>query len=52
MKLHDLLDPKLLGEMMEQDYVYFQVHPTEDLAILNYTKKAAWDNVWNDVTKA
>lgn len=52
MKLHDLLDRELLTEMLDLGYVDFQVHPTEDLAILNYTKKAAWDNVWNPVTEA
>ena len=52
MKLHDLLDKDLLGTMMELGYVDFQVHPTENLGILNYSKKAAWDGEWNDVTTA
>lgn len=52
MKLHELLDRELLTEMLDLGYVDFQVHPTEDLAILNYTKKAQWDGMWNPVTMA
>ena len=52
MNLHDLLRPELLGRMSDEGYVNLQVHPTENLAILNYSKTAAWDNMWNDVTMA
>lgn len=50
MKLHDLLDKDLLGQMEDEGYVHLQVHPSEPLGILNYTDKASWDGVWNDVT--
>jgi RNA ligase len=52
LNLHDLLDRRSLAAMLDEGYVRQQVHPTEPLAILNYTEKAAYDNVWNAVTLA
>lgn len=50
MKLHDLMNKGLLGQMMDKGYIHLQVHPSEPLGILNYTDKAAWEGVWNEVT--
>lgn len=52
MKLHELLDPALLAEMLATGYVKKQSHPFVDgLVIYNYTHAAQYDRVWNDVTK-
>jgi RNA ligase len=37
--------------MLEQGYIRKQVHPTDPLAIFNYTEKATFDRVWNDATR-
>lgn len=49
--LSDLLDMDELAEMFDQGYVRRQVHPSMPLAIYNYTEKAAYERVWNDVTR-
>lgn len=53
MSLHlsDLFDLAHLDEMLEAGYVRRQDHPTEPLAILNYTEKAAYERVWTPVTR-
>lgn len=51
MLLHDDLDADLLTEMTVGGYVRFQTHPTRDLVIYNYTEKAQYERVWNDVTR-
>ena len=48
--VRDLFSPKLLAEMKEQGYVREQSHPTSPLGILNYTEKATFGRVWNEVT--
>jgi len=48
--LSDLLDTDELAAMLDQGYVRRQEHPSMPLAIYNYTEKAAYDRVWNDVT--
>jgi len=45
------MNNELLNEMVERGYVSIQKHPTEDLFIYNYTKKAQYEWIWNDVTK-
>jgi RNA ligase len=41
----------LLLDMMDQGYVSRRFHPEfPELAILNYTEKAAYEGVWNRVT--
>jgi RNA ligase len=42
--------PALLDEMIAGGYVRVQRHPTVPLSIYNYTEKAQFENVWNDVT--
>lgn len=51
MKIDELLDLDLLGEMIDQGYVGMQAHRTEPLFIYNYTHKAQYDRVWNSVTR-
>jgi RNA ligase len=51
MKLYELLDKALLGVMIDEGFVRYQVHPSEPLAILNYTEKTAYTGTWNDVTR-
>lgn len=39
-----------LNSMIMGGFVRKQVHPDAPYSILNYTEKAAWENVWNEVT--
>lgn len=51
-KLNDLLDVDLLGQMVRDGWVRIQRHPQHtDLAIANYTDACAFARVWNDVTR-
>lgn len=50
MKIYNLLDPLLLNRMVAEGYVRIQNHPSLPLAIYNYTEKAQYERVWNDVT--
>lgn len=50
-RIADLFDVDLLLRMIDEGYVRRQTHPTLPLAILNYTERAAYDRVWNDVTR-
>jgi RNA ligase len=51
MKLYDLFDMDLYRDMLFNKYVRTNKHPNLPLTILNYTEKAQFENVWNDVTK-
>lgn len=51
MRLDSLLDEALLGEMLEGGYVRTQFHPALPLQIFNYTEKAQYERVWNEVTR-
>src|SRR5690606_6921436 len=51
MKLSELLSLPLLEEMIAKGYVTQRWHRDYDLAILNYTDKAQFDNKWNPVTR-
>lgn len=52
MKLNSLLDPVLLANMLEQGYVNVRYHPDDpDYRIYNYSDKAAYERVWNPVTR-
>lgn len=48
--VHDLIDPALLAEMVEQRYVNVTAHPFSNLRIYNYGQRAQFDGVWNDAT--
>lgn len=50
MHLHELLSPALLAQMEDQGYIDVRPHPTEPLAVINYTKKTVWERKWNAVT--
>lgn len=52
MHFMDLFDPDLFAQMVYEGMVRIQSHPTEPLKIINYTEKAAFDKVWNEVTLA
>lgn len=49
--LDEVLDPGLLGDMIDQGYVQVRYHPDYPYAIYCYTKKAMFDHKWNHVTK-
>jgi RNA ligase len=48
--LGDVLDEELLAEMVVGGYVRVQTHPVLPYVIHNYTEKAAYEGVWNEVT--
>ncbi len=48
--LSDVLDVQQLQLMIDGGYVRTQVHPVLRYTIYNYTEKAAYESVWNDVT--
>lgn len=41
---------QLLPHMLREGYVFVQRHPAQDLYIYNYTPKAQYERLWNDVT--
>lgn len=49
--LDEILDPALLGQMMDEGYVQVRYHPDYPYAIYCYTKQAMFDRKWNDVTR-
>lgn len=50
MKLNEVFDTALFDEMVEQGYISLRQHPEKPLVIANYTAKAMYENVWNEVT--
>lgn len=50
-RLEDLFDPELFMDMEEQGYIRITEHPNGHLLIANYSEKAQYDRVWNDVTR-
>ena len=52
--IYDIMDKALLEEMIEKKYINVQKldtgDPTTDLWLLNYSKSAQIDHVWNEVT--
>ena len=49
-RLSDLFDLDLLDRMTADGYVRVQRHPRLPLSIYNYSEKAQYAGVWNDVT--
>lgn len=45
-----MFETSLLNEMMAEGFVVRQNHPEADLFIYNYSQKAQYDRVWNEVT--
>ncbi len=52
MKVYDLVDGHELHAAIRDGLVGRQTHPTEPLAILNYTNRAQFDGAWTPVTMA
>ena len=50
--LTDLFAPAALEHAINTGHVRRQLHPTEPLAVLNYTEVCAYDGAWNPVTLA
>ena len=51
-KLGDLLDEQELAKAIENSFVRRQVHPSQPLAILNYTERCQYERgAWNGVTR-
>lgn len=50
-KLGDLLDEQELAKAIEDGFVRRQVHPSQPLAILNYTERAVYERAWSDATR-
>ncbi|MBB5872025.1 RNA ligase [Allocatelliglobosispora scoriae] len=48
--LTDLFDPARLASHVANGYVRTQVHPTLPLTIYNYTEKAQYEKVWDEIT--
>lgn len=51
-KLFEMLDMARLADAMAEGYVKRQFHPTQHLAIYNYTAKCQYDQAWTEVTRA
>ena len=45
-----MINKKLLKQMLDERMVIVQKHPAADLFIYNYTNKAQYEGVWNEVT--
>lgn len=44
------MDKVLFREMLAQEYIMVQKHPDADLFIYNYTRKAQFERLWNEIT--
>lgn len=51
MKLGDMLSLKRLAAAIADGYVREQVHPSMPLKILNYTEKAQYERMWDEITR-
>lgn len=49
-QLNNVLNVNELSEMLAQGFVRKNMHPDGELAILNYTEKAAYESHWNSTT--
>lgn len=49
--LAELLDRAELVTALAGGYVRQQIHPTQPLAVLNYTERAAYENAWTATTR-
>jgi T4 RnlA family RNA ligase len=49
-RLRDIMDELSFLDMAEQGYISIRHHPEYPLAIVNYTAKAQYENIWNLVT--
>ena len=44
------INKQLLQQMLDERLVIVQKHPAADLFIYNYTNKAQYDRIWNEIT--
>jgi len=44
------MNKQLLRQMLDERLVIVQKHPDADLFIYNYTNKAQYDRIWNEIT--
>lgn len=49
-KSNDYIDPDVTFQHLIDGFVKMQKHPTEDLWLFNYTSKAQYESIWDDVT--
>jgi hypothetical protein len=45
-----MINKTLLQQMLDERLVIVQKHPAADLFIYNYTNKAQYDRIWNEIT--
>jgi len=45
-----MINKQLLQQMLDERLVIVQKHPVADLFIYNYTNKAQYDKIWNEIT--
>lgn len=50
MKLKDYIDPDRLAQYISEGLVSVKAHPVLPLNIYCYTRRATFDNIWDDVT--
>jgi RNA ligase len=48
--IEQLIEPRLLSDMLEQGYIRERRHPVYPYRILNYTETAAYEGMWNEAT--
>jgi len=46
----DIMNHELLRQMLDEKYVTVQKHHNADLFIYNYTARAQYGNIWNEIT--
>jgi tRNA splicing ligase len=46
------MNTKQLNQLIADNYIIVNKHPTADLYIYNYSQKAQYDRVWNEITLA
>lgn len=51
MYLSDVVNMQELAENIKQGYVSISFHPTLPLTVINYTKRAQFEQHWNEVTE-
>lgn len=50
MHIYDLIPPGALAQALKDGYVRERSHPSDELRILNYAEKAAYERHWDEVT--
>jgi RNA ligase len=50
LKAKKMINKDLLRKLLADEYVMVQKHPDAELYIYNYTRKAQFENFWNEIT--